>query len=112
MFGHRYDAAAPVLAVHIWASLFVAWGVAQEPWNIAEGLLRLTLIRTVIGAAVNIGLNLALIPRYGSLGAAWATLIAYAFAAVLGNLLSPKTRRIFVLQVKSLAFPWYLLRRA
>jgi PST family polysaccharide transporter len=112
MFGAKYAAAAPVLAVHIWASLFVAWGVAQEPWNVAEGLLRLTLVRTVIGAAVNVGLNLVLIPRYGSLGAAWATLVAYGFAAVLGNLLSARTRPMFLLQVRSLAFPWYLLRRA
>jgi len=111
LFGPQYAAAAPVLSVHIWSSLFVFWGVAQEPWNVAEGFLRLTLARTVAGAAINIGLNLVLIPRYGSLGAAWATVVAYGFAGVFGNLLSRKTRPIFLLQMKSLLFPVNLLAR-
>lgn len=36
---------------------------------------------TWAGAAVNVGLNLILIPRYGMMGAAWATLAAYAAMA-------------------------------
>ena len=35
-------------------------------------------IATSAGAALNVGLNFWLIPRYGMLGAAWATLAAYA----------------------------------
>lgn len=38
---------------------------------------------TGIGAAVNVVANLLLIPRYGMLGAAWATLFAYASMAVI-----------------------------
>lgn len=37
---------------------------------------------TWAGAAVNIAANLALIPRYGMMGAAWATCVAYAVMAV------------------------------
>lgn len=36
---------------------------------------------TWAGALVNLGLNLLLIPRYGMMGAAWATLAAYAAMA-------------------------------
>ena len=108
VYGTEYLAAGPVLAVHIWASLFVFLGNAQETWNIAEGLIRLTLYRTLAGAVINVGLNLVLIPRYGSLGAAWATVISYACAAVFGNLFDRRTRPIFVLQMKSLFFPRYL----
>ena len=36
---------------------------------------------TWAGALVNIALNLLLIPRYGMMGAAWATLAAYASMA-------------------------------
>jgi len=111
VFGAGYAEAGPVLAVHIWASLFVFLGSAQETWNIAEGLVKLSFYRTLAGAAINVGLNLILIPRYQSLGAAWATVISYAFAAVFGNLFSVHTRPIFLLQMKSLLFPRYLFLR-
>jgi PST family polysaccharide transporter len=111
LFGQKYAESAPVLSVHIWSSLFVFWGIAQEPWNVAEGFLRLSLLRTVIGAVINVGLNFVLIPWYGSVGAAWATVVAYAFAGVFGNLLSRKTRHIFRLQLMSLLFPLYLFDR-
>ena len=37
---------------------------------------------TGIGAAINVGVNLFLIPKYGMFGAAWATFFAYAAMAV------------------------------
>lgn len=109
VFGAPYAAAGAVLSVHIWASLFVFWGAAQSPWFVAEGLMRLSLYRTAAGAAANVLLNLVLIPRYQSMGTAIATVVSYGLAAVLANAFSSKTRGIFVLQVKSLAFPRYLL---
>jgi hypothetical protein len=41
--------------------LFVFLGVAQGPWTINEGLTRLALVRTVIGARGEHFLNLLLI---------------------------------------------------
>ena len=38
-------------------------------------------VTTAIGAAANIGLNFALIPRFGMIGAAWANGAAYALQA-------------------------------
>ena len=38
---------------------------------------------TGIGAAVNVVANLLMIPKYGMLGAAWATLFAYAAMALV-----------------------------
>jgi O-antigen/teichoic acid export membrane protein len=38
---------------------------------------KLTLVPVVISAVLNIGINLVLIPKYGFVGAAWATMIAY-----------------------------------
>ena len=40
-------------------------------------------ITTAVGAALNIGLNFALIPRFGIIGAAWANGAAYAVQAAL-----------------------------
>lgn len=107
LFGLRFAGAGPILAVHIWAALFVFWGVAQTPWNIAEGLQRLALYRTLAGAIINVGLNFVLIPRYAGTGAAIATVIAYGAAAWASNLLDSRTRPIFFLQVQSIFFPKY-----
>lgn len=109
-FGAAYAAAGPVLSVHIWASLFVFLGVASSTWYIAEGLIRLSLYRTALGAAVNILLNLVLIPRYQSMGTAIATVVAYGLAGLVANSFSSRTRGLFILQMKSLAFPRYLLK--
>ncbi|MDD2899706.1 MAG: flippase [Desulfuromonadaceae bacterium] len=108
MYGNAYQAAGPVLAIHIWASLFVFYGVAQGPWDLAENLTRLAMVRIVIGATVNILLNYWLIPVYGPLGAAVATVVSQSLAAVFLNALHKKTRPIFYCQLKSLLFVRYL----
>ncbi|SNB46606.1 flippase [Geobacter sp. DSM 9736] len=104
LFGEQYAAAGPVLAVHIWASLFVFYGVAQSPWDLAENLTRLALFRMAFGAIINVALNIILIPAYGVMGAAVATVISQAFSSVILNLIHPRTREIFYLQVKGLFF--------
>jgi hypothetical protein len=43
------------------------------------------------------------------MGAAIATVVSYGVATVIANAFSSKTRGIFILQMKSLAFPRYLL---
>jgi PST family polysaccharide transporter len=105
LFGPQFADAGGILAVHIWAALFVFWGVAQEPWNIAEGLQRLSLHRTIAGAIINVALNLLLIPRYAGMGAAIATVIAYGVTAWIANALDYRTRPIFFLQTRSILFP-------
>jgi O-antigen/teichoic acid export membrane protein len=49
---------------------------------------------TMTAAAVNVGLNFALIPRLGIVGAGWANAAAYAVQAVLGCVLSQRFYRI------------------
>ena len=51
---------------------------------------------TAIAAAVNVGLNVLLIPRAGIIGAAWATLAAYTVLAVLTWMLA---RRRYPLRI-------------
>jgi PST family polysaccharide transporter len=102
LYSTRFAQAAPILAVHIWASVFVFLGVAQGTWDVAENALPYTLYRTIIGAAANIAINLLLIPRFGGMGAAIATLISYAISGTFANLLFSKTRPAFWLQVQSL----------
>ncbi|MDP9052395.1 MAG: flippase [Acidobacteriota bacterium] len=101
LYKSSYSGAAPVLAVHVWASVFVFLGVAQSPWDLSKNLLTLSLYRTVAGAVINILLNIYLIPRYSAMGAAIATVISYAVSGVFANAFSAKTRPIFQMQMRS-----------
>ncbi|MEH1904578.1 MAG: flippase [Nostoc sp.] len=106
MFGNGYAEAGAILAVHIWTSLFVFMGLATSPWFIAEGLNHVSLGKTLFGAILNIVLNLFLIPKYGGLGAAIATIISQAAATFLCNAFDSRTQKIFKIQVRSL-LPFY-----
>jgi len=97
----EYAYAAPVLSVHIWSGVFVFLGAANSQYLIAEGYVKLTFWRTGFGAIVNIALNLILIPKMGMMGAAIATLIAYASSAFF-VLLIPKVNKQGVMMLKSL----------
>jgi len=108
IYGEAFAAAAPILAIHIWAGLFVFLGVAQSSWDLAENLTRLYLLRSLGGAVLNVVLNLVLIPVYGGIGSAIATVVSYACAYYLFNLLSVRTRPIFICQSRSILFLRYL----
>jgi O-antigen/teichoic acid export membrane protein len=101
LYKPEYASAAPVLSVHIWSGVFVFLGVASGQYLIVENYNKFTFIRTGFGAIVNIVLNLLLIPRMGMMGAAIATLIAYA-SATFFVLLIPKLNRQGIMMLKSL----------
>jgi O-antigen/teichoic acid export membrane protein len=76
LFGPRYAEAIPVLRVLSWSAVLVTLrGNFRHTLN-ATGHQRLDLICAGAAAALNVGFNLALIPRYGILGAAWATVFS------------------------------------
>lgn len=102
MFGDKFAAAGPILAVHIWTSTFVFMGLATSPWFIAEGLNHISLGKTLLGAVLNVVLNLLLIPQYSGLGSAIANIISQAAAAFISNAFDRRTHKIFKLQIQSL----------
>lgn len=101
LYDAEYWPGAAVLSVHIWAGVFVFLGTASSQFLIAEGYTRLAMIRTGVGAIVNIVLNIAWIPRFGIMGAAYATLIAY-FSATFLIIFIPETRKQGLMMLKSL----------
>ena len=92
LYGVHYQDAGLVLAIHIWAGIFVALGVVNGSWFLAENLQKLAMINTLAGVAVNVILNYFLIPIYGIAGVAFATLASYSLAAYFSLFLYTKTR--------------------
>ena len=106
IFGAPYQAAGQVIMVHVWASIFVFWGVASGKWFLVENLQVLFLVNTAFGAGINVLLNYKLIPIYGITGAAYATLVSYAVAAYFMNFIFVKTRANFYLLSYSIFPLW------
>ena len=104
LFGTSYLAAGSILAIHIWATVFVSMGIATGIWFVAEGFTHFAFQRNLIGAVTNIFLNLFLIPAYAGVGAAIATVISYAIASFLSHSINLKTRKIFKLQIQAFYF--------
>lgn len=101
-YGPGYAQSSAVLTVHIWASIFVFMGVATLPCFVVDGLTTLTLRRTLLGAIVNVILNLLLIPHYTVIGAAIATVISQAIASYVSHAFHPRTLKLFLIQTRSL----------
>jgi O-antigen/teichoic acid export membrane protein len=102
LYGGQYNQAGNVLAIHIWAGVFVFLGVASGKWFIAENLHRLSFWRTFNGMFVNIILNILLIPKYGVQGAAVATLISYFLAGLLFDVFNNKTKKVFYMKINTI----------
>ena len=64
---------------------YVCSGLYLIPTNLLfwRRRTRVVPLVTLAAGAVNIGLNLWLVPRYGAIAAAWSTLVAYAILLVL-----------------------------
>ena len=102
LFGDAYLGAGTVLSIHIWASAFVFLGVASSNWFLAENRQVLSLQRTVMGAIANVALNLWLIPLYGAVGAAIATVLSQAVAAWLFDAIQVLTRPMFFMKTAAM----------
>jgi O-antigen/teichoic acid export membrane protein len=109
LLGSQFAPAASVLKIHIWAGVFVFLGVSSGKWFLTENLTQLLFYRTLAGAILNVLLNFVLIPRYGIIGAAYATCAAQFCAAYLYDLLNRRTQVTFRMKTKAF-FPVHLLR--
>lgn len=76
LFGEEYRSAFIPLAWIIWTGVFKSQGVAASIWMVGENTQKYRLIINLIAVAMNIALNLILIPEYGMLGAAVASLLS------------------------------------
>ncbi|AVS73273.1 oligosaccharide flippase family protein [Paracidovorax cattleyae] len=82
-YGDSYAAAAPLLSWLLVAFLFLAPNYVLTQAAVALGRERWYAATVCIAAAVNVGLNFWLLPRFGALGAAWASIATEAVLMVL-----------------------------
>lgn len=93
LYGNQYDMAANVLRFVVWYTTFSYIGVARGIWMLVEEKQKYLLTANVFGALANVILNAILIPRYGILGAAFASMVTQFFANIgIGYMIKPIQR--------------------
>lgn len=106
IYGKEYLISASILSIHIWSSIFIGWGLLKDMILVTQGLVKIILITTIVGAICNVLLNLILIPNYFGVGAAWATLISQVLSVSVVLLFFNQTRKFTGMQIKSI-FKFY-----
>jgi len=99
LFGNDYIDASIILKIHAWGGVFVFLGLVSGKWYLLEDLSTYLFKRTLVGAVVNLVLNIWLIPKYGLVGAAVATLISFSVAGFWFDVVYKKTRPIFYMKL-------------
>lgn len=83
LYGEKYLAAVMPLRIVVWYTAFSYLGVARNAWMVCENQQKYLKYLYISAAALNVLLNLALIPLWGASGAAAASLITQASTTIL-----------------------------
>lgn len=79
LYGAAYMQAVPILRIITWYSAFSYMGSVRNIWILAEEKQNVIWIINLSGAVLNVFLNLILIPMFGAVGAAVATVVTQFF---------------------------------
>jgi PST family polysaccharide transporter len=111
LYGAAYAPSTGVLQIHIWSLVLNSILMTTWRWMMTEHLTKPLLAFSIMTVLANIFLNLLLIPSFGAVGAAWATLGAYCPGIVIRFCYAP-TRPHAMMTLRAVAAPGRLLMRA
>jgi O-antigen/teichoic acid export membrane protein len=83
IFGSAYLSSVVVLRIYTWAGIMISIIMVAQQYLTIENKTKLIMFSSLLGAVTNIILNLIFIPKFGILGASYATLISYALIPVI-----------------------------
>lgn len=95
IFGNSFESSGVILNIYIWSNIGASLNLLSQQILVSENKTKFISLTTFLGMVSNILLNLLLIPKYGTSGAAYATLVSYCvpFASVF---LFKETRSIML----------------
>jgi O-antigen/teichoic acid export membrane protein len=95
IFGSNYADSAVPLRILVWSAVFVVIRGSYRHALNAAGLQNLDLRAAVSSSVVNVGLNIALIPKFGMVGAACATVLGdFVWFAMAGWYFTRRVRSL------------------
>jgi O-antigen/teichoic acid export membrane protein len=101
LFGQQYLGSVIVLQIYIWSNIFVFLGIVISKYLLVKGYTKIILYGTLLGAILNIVMNIYLIKNIGISGAAIATFFSYSTSVFLIFFIK-KTRKDAILMLKSI----------
>lgn len=102
LFGLKYNGAAHILKVYVFASCFTWLGVAHTLWMINEKKTKLRLYGTLTSMLVCLSANFFFLEKFGIISAAWIAIATQFIAACGINLILAKNS--FLMQVEAILF--------
>lgn len=110
LYGSAYSGSAHMLAIHIWSALFVFHTSIRSRSLIIEGKQKFVLFYAFFAMISNVIFNYILIPKYGGVGASYASLLSWMLCVLLLPYISSKTSESVPMFLRSLNFI-YLLKK-
>jgi len=101
LFGLQYLGAVTTLQIYVWAGIGVSLGLIVNQYLLVNNYTKISFYITLIGAIINVILNIILIPKLGISGAAIATTVSYIIAT-FGVILFKESRNQGLLILKSI----------
>ncbi|QMU60301.1 MAG: oligosaccharide flippase family protein [Gammaproteobacteria bacterium] len=101
LFGDQYMSSGKMLAIHIMSLIFIFHISMRARVFLLEGLVKFIAIDYGMLVAINIILNLLLIPSYGGIGAAIASLLSWFVSAIFSPLFNSKASESVQMFLKS-----------
>ena len=83
IYGVAFLDSVSILQIYIWSMPGLVLSLLISNFLIAENMRKIQIVSAILPMLINVILNLILIPRFGALGAAWATVISYSFAPLI-----------------------------
>ncbi|MBQ8291213.1 MAG: flippase [Clostridia bacterium] len=93
LYGRDYAPTAQVLRLVVWYTTFAYLGMVRNIWILAKEKQKYLWIINLSGVLMNVTINAVLIPVWGIMGAAFASLFTEIFANVIVSTLIKPIRR-------------------
>jgi len=103
-FGQAFDGASAVFAILMWASVFTTMGTITVRLLVVENIEKKILKITSVGLIVNFILNFILIPIFGIIGGAFATLLSLFSAYYLHDYFDKQMEPILIAKNTAIVF--------
>ena len=101
ILGENFKGTASILGMHAIGLVFVSLNVIGGRWYVMNWLQKLTLVRQLLTAIMNVLLNFILIPIFGLEGAVYATLVSLFFLTFGFDLFSARTQKLAKLKMRA-----------
>lgn len=102
VYGDQYFDAIRVMQIFAWQGGLIAMGSVAAQIMIIDNTHQIAYLKSISGGLINIVLNIIWIPKFGIIGAVWASLIAYAISSYFAHFVIVRYRYIFYIQTRSI----------